>query len=76
VDDILPKTELDTTICYFFFRDGDQSSTAAHSICAVLHQLCSANKSLLRHIRDFHERNGDSLNDVDLSGICGTCYLL
>jgi hypothetical protein len=66
VDDILPKTEPDTTICYFFFRDGDQSSTSSHAICAILHQLCSAKKSLLRQIRDFHEKNGDSLKDVDL----------
>ncbi|KKA30387.1 hypothetical protein TD95_001038, partial [Thielaviopsis punctulata] len=63
VDSVLPD-RTDATICYFFFKDGDQN-TLRQALCALLHQLLAANPSL--HAMSSHERNGDSLiNSVSL----------
>jgi hypothetical protein len=38
------------TVCYFFFKDGDENQNSATlALCALLHQLFSAKNSLIKH---------------------------
>jgi hypothetical protein len=38
------------TVCYFFFKDGNENQNSATlALCALLHQLLKANNSLIKH---------------------------
>jgi len=44
------QSELSGTVCYFFFKDGDEKQNSAiHALCALLHQLFTVNNSLIKH---------------------------
>ena len=59
VDDVLPRSE---TICYFFFKDNDQN-TVRQALCAILHQLFSQRRSLIRHAIAEYKKEGDHLKN-------------
>lgn len=44
------QSELHGTVCYFFFKDdNEKQNNATYALCALLHQLFTANNSLLKH---------------------------
>jgi hypothetical protein len=44
------QSELHGTVCYFFFKDdNEKQNNATFALCALLHQLFTANKSLLKY---------------------------
>jgi len=46
------------TICYFFFKDNEEQDSLATALCALLHQLFSAQPQLLRYaIASWDENN-------------------
>ena len=57
IDHELPQTSL---ICYFFFKDQVQN-TLKQALCALLHQLFSANPLLIRHAMPEYSKNGHGL---------------
>ncbi|KAJ8118893.1 hypothetical protein OPT61_g223 [Boeremia exigua] len=57
IDDVLPRT---STICYFFFKDPDQS-TVQQALCALLHQLFCQKPFLIEHAMGRFDQNGKSL---------------
>lgn len=57
IDDYLPGS---ATICYFFFKDQDQS-TMRQALCALLHQLFTHKHSLLRHATVQFDKYGPGL---------------
>lgn len=63
VDEIRGLSEFEkssTTVCYFFFKDVDESQRSASSaLCSILHQLCTANQTLLRYVLDEHRKKSD-----------------
>ncbi|QPG96741.1 hypothetical protein C2857_005142 [Epichloe festucae Fl1] len=59
VEEVLPKS---TTVCYFFFKQGDQSTTR-QALCAILHQLFSQHRPVVRHAVPEYERNGTGLTE-------------
>ena len=51
----------DSTICYFFFKDGQEQRTrGANALSALLHQLFK-NTKLIRHALDGYNRHGKEL---------------
>ena len=63
---VLAKTIVDqydvSSVCYFFFKnDNVISKSAAHALCALLHQLCSVRPAMIRHILPAFKRNGAKL---------------
>ena len=53
----------DSTICYFFFKDGQEQRTrGTNALSALLHQLFK-NTDLIRHALDSHERHGKELRN-------------
>lgn len=50
-----------STVCYFFFKDGDYSATVNHTLCAILHQLVCSNEKLLKAVREEYHHNGEKL---------------
>jgi ankyrin repeat protein len=60
IDEALPRS---TTICYFFFKDQDQS-TVRQALCALLHQLFSQRRFLLKHAMAEYSSNGEKLRDA------------
>lgn len=55
IDEVLPQPG--TTICYFFFKDQDQS-TIRQAICALLHQLFSQKPHLIKHALKEYRKDG------------------
>ncbi|EAA28686.2 hypothetical protein GE21DRAFT_5328 [Neurospora crassa] len=60
IDQYLPQRCPTATVCYFFFKDGDQS-TVKQALCALLHQLFGQKPELIKHALEEHVRNGDGL---------------
>jgi hypothetical protein len=61
LDNELLSTQSYTT-CYFFFRDDDvDQRSATKALCALLHQLFSQKKRLLRHAMSEFKDNGSKL---------------
>ncbi|KAH7078162.1 hypothetical protein BKA63DRAFT_532522 [Paraphoma chrysanthemicola] len=62
VDCYLPRqlSPVPVTICYFFFRDPDQS-TIPQALCALLHQLFCQKPHLIHHAMKEYEQNGKHL---------------
>jgi len=63
IDVDLPQSE---AICYFFFKDNDQN-TVRQALCAILHQLFSQRRSLIRHAIAEYKKEGDHLKNVTAS---------
>lgn len=57
IDNVLPRS---ATICYFFFKDQDQS-TVRQALCALLHQLFSQKPVLIQHAMKQFEKDGRGL---------------
>ncbi|KAI9730863.1 MAG: hypothetical protein M1834_005581 [Cirrosporium novae-zelandiae] len=56
------KDTSNTSICYFFFKDdSDENKSAAHALCAILHQLFEQNPALLKHAMPHYKRNDGML---------------
>ena len=49
------------TTCYFFFKDIGEQKSATNAICALLHQLCIQNQSVLQQILRVYQGNGNRL---------------
>ena len=49
------------TTCYFFFKDIGEQRSATNAICALLHQLCTQNQSVLQQVVDVYQSNGNQL---------------
>lgn len=58
IDDILPQSA--TTVCYFFFKDQDQN-TMRQALCALLHQLFSERRPLIKHAMREYRSDGKGL---------------
>ena len=53
---------LDFTICYHFFSDRNSSQRFGHfALCGILHQLISANQSLIKHVLDAYQKKGSQI---------------
>lgn len=63
----LPQRYPNATICYFFFKDGDQN-TVKQALCALLHQLFCQKPDLIQHAVEEYDRNG--------AGVVGTTSAL
>lgn len=66
------------TVCYFFFKDGDERRTTSTSaLCAILHQLFSRDSTgaLMKRAFDIHKNKGSTLtaNFAALWGILMAC---
>ncbi|KAH7108871.1 hypothetical protein B0J11DRAFT_500063, partial [Dendryphion nanum] len=57
IDEGLPRS---ATICYFFFKDGDQN-TVRQALCALLHQLFIKNPLLIQHAVEQFAKDGQGL---------------
>ncbi|KAH7122792.1 nucleoside phosphorylase domain-containing protein [Dendryphion nanum] len=57
IDEGLPRS---ATICYFFFKDGDQN-TVRQALCALLHQLFIKNPLLIQHATVQFAKDGPGL---------------
>ncbi|KAK3396969.1 hypothetical protein B0T20DRAFT_317822, partial [Sordaria brevicollis] len=67
VDDFFPETPTTNSaaICYFFFKDSDQNSVR-QALCAVLHQLFSQRRHLVKHALEQYEKDGRGIaNSTD-----------
>jgi hypothetical protein len=54
------------TICYFFFNDNEEQSSATTALCALIDQLCSRHHKLYSDVNDKAIRGGKGLrNDFD-----------
>ncbi|KAK7979868.1 oxidoreductase [Apiospora arundinis] len=51
IDEQLPSTSPNATICYFFFKDQTQN-TLQQALCAVVHQLLKQHPSLIKLNKD------------------------
>ena len=60
VDNELQNTD-DHTVCYFFFKDNDEQDNLATALCAILHQLFSSKRSLIRYAIPAWEKNAGEL---------------
>ena len=49
------------TTCYFFFKDVGEQRSATNAICALLHQLCTQNQSVLQQVVRVYQSNGNKL---------------
>ncbi len=49
------------TTCYFFFKDVGEQRSATNAICALLHQLCTQNRSVLQQVVHDYQSNGNQL---------------
>lgn len=51
-----------TSVCYFFFRDGSENNQdGTNALCALLHQLFTQKRVLLRHALPDFDHNGKNL---------------
>lgn len=54
------------TLCYFFFNDNEEQSSATTALCALIHQLNCKHHDLLRAITAQATRNEEGLrNDFE-----------
>jgi Ankyrin repeats (3 copies)/NACHT domain len=60
IDNELRITDTHTT-CYFFFKDNDEQDSLATALCALLHQLFSAQKRLLQYALTSWHKNSQRL---------------
>jgi hypothetical protein len=54
----------ESTVCYFFFKDGgDGHMDSAHALCALLHQLftCPSTSGLIKYALQSHREHGATL---------------
>jgi hypothetical protein len=59
------QESLHTTVCFFFFKDdNDEQKNASAALCALLHQVLSQRKSLVRHAMPAFEANGKKLREM------------
>ncbi|KUL81795.1 hypothetical protein ZTR_09346 [Talaromyces verruculosus] len=66
IDEVFQASDSTVSIVYFFFKDNDEQSNLATSLCAVLHQLFSLQPQLLRLALPYWERNKEKIqNEVD-----------
>ncbi|KAK1775474.1 putative ankyrin repeat protein [Copromyces sp. CBS 386.78] len=67
VDGFFPEAPSTSSaaVCYFFFKDGDQNS-ARQALCALLHQLFSQRRHLVKHAMKQCEEDGRGIiNSTD-----------
>jgi hypothetical protein len=61
----LVENELRSTdthfVCYFFFKDNEDQDSLADALCALLHQLFSAQHQLIHYAMNAFEKNGEKL---------------
>ena len=52
------KTELSSTVCFFFFKDdNEEQKNATFALSALLHQLFKAKSSLIKHaLKEFNDK--------------------
>lgn len=56
------RSTLSLTTAYFFFKDDTpEQRSVTHALCALLHQLCSQNRALLRKAVEAYKKNGMQL---------------
>ena len=56
------RSTLSLTTAYFFFKDNiSEQRSATHALCALVHQLCSQNRALLRKAVDAFNNGGEQL---------------
>lgn len=48
------------TVCYFFFKQGDQT-LVQQALCALLHQLCTQKPFLIKHAMEAFRKDGEML---------------
>ena len=61
-ESVWPGSKKMLNVCYFFFRDdSEENRSAAHAICALLHQLFSQNRRLVKHALPAFRLNGAKL---------------
>ena len=60
IDNELQSTSTHTT-CYFFFKDNEEQDNLATALCALLHQLFSAQPQLLRYAIASWDKNNQKL---------------
>ncbi|KAK1777705.1 hypothetical protein QBC45DRAFT_433968 [Copromyces sp. CBS 386.78] len=60
IDQYLPQRCPTATICYFFFKGGDQN-TVKQALCALLHQLFCQKPFLIKHAMPHYDRNGPGM---------------
>lgn len=77
-DKLVSITHEELSICYFFFKDDDDSrKTGANALCAILHQLLVQKPWLLKHAMPFYNDNGDNIRTMfrNLWDILMSCAL-
>lgn len=53
------------SVCYYFFKDDTTvTRSAAHAICAILHQICDLRPALIKYVLPVYRRNGRKLVDL------------
>jgi len=63
IDNVLPQSNPSATICYFFFKDGEQN-TQKQAICALLHQIFTSKPHLIELAMKNFRDNGEKLVNV------------
>ncbi|OJI83882.1 hypothetical protein ASPTUDRAFT_190314 [Aspergillus tubingensis CBS 134.48] len=63
IDNVLPQCNPSATICYFFFKDGDQN-TQKQAICALLHQIFTNKPDLIKLAMNVINDNGQETVNV------------
>ncbi|MCJ1430169.1 Ankyrin-2 [Sticta canariensis] len=53
------------SVCYYFFKDDTMvTRSAAHALCAILHQICEFRPALIKHVLPMYRSNGGKLVDL------------
>lgn len=63
IDNVLSQCNPSATICYFFFKDGDQN-TQKQAICALLHQIFTNKPELIKLAMNVINDNGQETVNV------------
>jgi hypothetical protein len=59
------QESLHATVCFFILKDdNDEQKSASAALCALLHQILSQRKSLVRHAMLAFEANGKKLREM------------
>jgi hypothetical protein len=53
-------------VCYFFFKGNQQQDSVTTTLCAILHQLFSHQRQLIRHVIPAWDKNGIQLTGETL----------